>query len=74
MKNYLSFVSSFIVLFFCLQLLSGIFFTVFHNQSSYSSAGNYTSAENSFLVTIIVLATSALLSFFIHKKHKNRSK
>ncbi|WP_226658735.1 hypothetical protein [Pseudalkalibacillus hwajinpoensis] len=72
--NYLSFISSFLVLFFCLQLLSGIFLAVFHEQSTYSVMGNYTTAENSFFVTIIVMATSAALAFFIQRWLNIRSK
>ncbi|MCA0172498.1 hypothetical protein [Bacillus sp. RAR_GA_16] len=72
--NYLSFISSFLILFFCLQLLSGIFLTVIQEQSAYTVMGNYTTAENSFFVTIIVMVVSALLAFLFQKWLKIRSK
>lgn len=72
--NYLSFISSFLILFFCLQLLSGIFLTIIHEQPSYTVMGNYTTAENSFFVTIIVMVISAVLAFLFQRWLKIRSK
>ncbi|MBF0707992.1 hypothetical protein [Alkalihalobacillus hwajinpoensis] len=74
MRNYMYFASSFILLFFFLQLLSGIILTMLVESPSYTSFGNYTSAENSFLVTIIIMAVSAVIAFLIQKLLSKRRK
>ncbi|WP_347551058.1 hypothetical protein ABFG93_04680 [Pseudalkalibacillus hwajinpoensis] len=67
MKNYLYFVISFIILFFCLQIISGIIFTVPNEQQSSAVIEEYASAENSFVITAIVIFTSAILAFVIQR-------
>ncbi|TKD72073.1 hypothetical protein [Pseudalkalibacillus hwajinpoensis] len=67
MKKQLYFSISFIILFFFLQFISGLSSTLFFNKESYSRVGDYTTAENSVLTTIIVIAISASLAYFIQR-------
>ena len=73
LKNYMYFAISFIILFFCLQLLSGIFFTFILDKQSSSNYGNYTAAENSVLTTMIVIAVSATLAYFFQRWQGKRN-
>ncbi len=67
LKNYMYFVISFIVLFFCFQLISGILFTVILDNQTSLSYGNYTAAENSLLITMIVIGVSAIFAYCIQR-------
>ena len=67
LKKQLYFSISFIVLFFILQFITGLSYTLFFHRESYTQFGEYTTAENSVLTTIVVIVISASLAYGIQK-------